>query len=199
MSAPNSLITAAGVSIGTLLLGIPIAIATIASANVYVPDIVLGTKDIDAGPSRTKTLTFGLLTAPTDAVLSAAYISIIASVLCAIGIALIHFFHNSKKGVTFGWATLCLAATNLLGQLGCLAAWVVLQQKENARVPDTGAVQYVDGKYQTDGKMFTKEAWACTMEAYFSEKEDWANKACDDLVSLCRGWLKTGSLMLTEL
>jgi hypothetical protein len=37
-----------------------------------------------------------------------------------------------------------------------------------------GVVCYVRGEYQTDGKLFTREAWACAMDKYFSKKEIWA-------------------------
>lgn len=86
MPTSQSLIATTGISIGILLLGIPIAVTTVTFAHVYVPKVALSMKEINIGPSGTKTLTFGPLSAPNDAVLSAAYISVISSVLCAAGI-----------------------------------------------------------------------------------------------------------------
>jgi len=48
-----------------------------------------------------------------------------------------------------------IAATNLLGQIAYLAAWGILQGKDDAKVPAEGVVQYSDGEYQTYGRLFT--------------------------------------------
>lgn len=185
MLASQSLVASACYPFGVLLLSIPIAVAIIQFAHVFVPEVVLRTKEIDIGPAGTKTLTFGPLSAPNDAALSAAYISIISSILCAIGLVLVRLVHGRKRGLIARRTTIGLAAANILGQIACIAAWAILQGKDDAKVPAEGVVQYVDGEYNTDGRILTKEAWACTMDKYFSEREDWAHKACANMVSRC--------------
>ncbi|KAF2689846.1 hypothetical protein K458DRAFT_426733 [Lentithecium fluviatile CBS 122367] len=159
--ASQSLGITAAFSIGVLLLGIPIAIVIISLENAFVPNV--------------------LLTAPNDAVLSAAYISLITSILCVIGLNLVQLLNANRKGKVFGWVTVGVAAVNIMGQSACLVAWGILQGKDNAKVPTKGAVQFVDGGYQTDGRLYTKEAWACTMDTYFSAKENWAPETCTNL------------------
>lgn len=166
----------------TLALTIAVPIAAIILESAHIPDVVLGTKAINAGPSGTKTLTFGLLTSPNDAVLAAAYISIAAGVICACGIAFVR--HIPRYSFVLGCVMITAALGNFLAQIGCTVCWAVWQGKRDGKTAAPGEVSYVDGNYETGGRLFTREAWACTMEKYFGEREgSWASKACSDLVS----------------
>ncbi|KAF1954931.1 hypothetical protein CC80DRAFT_493322 [Byssothecium circinans] len=172
----------AGISLFTLLFGVPIAVVAIHFTNVFVPSITLGTKQIDAGPSGPKTLTIGLIRSSDDAVLASSYISILSSLMVAAGMALVRHLRVRKGDSFVGWSVMGPAAVNLLGQIGCLVAWIILQEKDEAKIGSKDDVTFVDGIYGSSGRMFTREAWACTMKTFFGEKEGiWAIKACEDL------------------
>jgi hypothetical protein len=175
----------AGITILTVLLGFPTALATIYLTHAFVPSITLGTKQIDAGPSGPKTLTLGLLTSSDDAVLASAYISVLSSLAVASGIVLLRHLRLKKGDALIGWGVMGPAVGNFFGQVGCLVAWILMQGKSDAKVGREEDVTLVDGMYGSAGRMFTREAWACTMNSVFREKEgNWAEKACSHLV--CR-------------
>jgi hypothetical protein len=185
VKASNELLITAAVVISTLILGIPVAIGAILLDSTYVPDIALGSKSIDAGPSGPKTLTFGLQTGPDDAVLASAYISILTSILIAVSIIVLR--HASVLGRSGGCVATATAAANLLAQIGCAIAWGVLLMKDEAKhaMPEDITYDEKMEKYDTEGRMFTREAWACSMKALYDEREgEWAGKACESLVSL---------------
>ncbi|KAL5391693.1 hypothetical protein DPSP01_000987 [Paraphaeosphaeria sporulosa] len=184
VEAPNELLVTAAVVTSTLILGIPVAIGTIVLDNSYVPDIVLGSKSIDAGPSGSKTLSFGLQTSPDEAVLASAYISILASIVLAVSLIILR--HTNLLGRTAGWGAIASAAANLLAQIGCIAAWGILLMTDEAKHAQSVDLSYDERlqRYDTRGRMFTREAWACSMQALFREREGaWAGKACVNIVS----------------
>lgn len=170
-------------SVATLVLGLPVAIAAIAFESAWVPNIILGTKVINTGPGKTTTLKFDLLTGPNDAVSAGAYISIVSAILVTIGFVLVrHFTHKN----VYGWVIFGPALLNLLSQIGsCVAAYVFRNKYPVAT--STSDVQFVDGTYNTNGRLFTKESWACTMNDLYREREgNWADKACSDFVGQTR-------------
>ncbi|OAG02147.1 uncharacterized protein CC84DRAFT_1220504 [Paraphaeosphaeria sporulosa] len=184
VEAPNELLVSAAVVTSTLILGIPVAIGTIVLDNSYVPDIVLGSKSIDAGPSGSKTLSFGLQTSPDEAVLASAYISILASIVLAVSLIILR--HTNLLGRTAGWGAIASAAANLLAQIGCIAAWGILLMTDEAKHAQSVDLSYNERlqRYDTRGRMFTREAWACSMQALFREREGaWAGKACVNIKS----------------
>ena len=171
--------TTIAVSIAGLVLGIPVAVAAIVFEKVYMPDIVLGSKTINAGPNTTKTIDFSLLSGPNDAVMAAAYISIIASILFVVGLWLVR--HVSKHNI-WGWAMFGPAILNVFGQIACLA-YVFIVQGQHPEATSTEEVKFVDGRYDTNGKLYTREAWACMMDKLYNEREgEWAGKACSNMV-----------------
>ncbi|KAF2114644.1 hypothetical protein BDV96DRAFT_102131 [Lophiotrema nucula] len=161
-----------------LALGLPIPILAQIFSRVFVPAITLGSKTIKVGPNNsTKTISFGLLTGPVDAVIAASFISLISSVILigALGIVRHVSMHN-----VWGWGLVVPAVANLLGQVGALAYVFIVhgQHKEAGSVEE---VRFVDGRYDTNGTLYTTEAWACMMERFYASQEPWAKKSCSDL------------------
>lgn len=80
----------------------------------------------------------------------------------------------------------------MCGQVAILArVWI-----DHGRFKQAGSREEVpfveaEGRYDTDGKLYTREAWACMMERFYGERETWAGKACDSL--------KTGRIMTAPL
>lgn len=182
--ASNEVLITAAIVTSIVVLGIPVAIGTVVLDNTYVPDVVLGSKTIDAGPSGSKTLSFGLQTGMDDAVLASAYISIIASIFLAVFVVILR--HISGFGRTAGLGAIATAAANLLAQVGCVFAWGILLMKDEARHAQAGDIFYDEKRerYETSGRMFMREAWACSLDALYGEHEgEWAGKACGNLVS----------------
>ncbi|KAF2875785.1 hypothetical protein BDV95DRAFT_603188 [Massariosphaeria phaeospora] len=169
-----------GLCIAVLIFGLPVAAIAIFFEKVFVPNVVLGTKEIDIGPGGTKTITFDLMTGSEDAVFAGAYISIISSLLIAGGIVLVR--HISKHSV-WGWVAFGSASANVLGQIACVAAAFIF----HGRYPEatsTEQVRFEGGSYNTGGTLFTRESWACTMKNLYSDREGvWASKACTNLAT----------------
>ena len=83
-------------------------------------------------------------------------------------------------------AGIAVAVGNLVAQAKCAVAWDVLLAKDEVKHAEKGEIIWDGrrGRYDTGGRMFTREAWACSIKALFYErKSQWAGKACDDLVS----------------
>jgi hypothetical protein len=180
MMTTNSPVITIGLSAISLVLGLPVAVAAIIFNNNWVPDVTLGSKTINTGPGQTTTLRFGILTGPNDAVLASALISMASTPLFITGLVLIRHFtkHNASGWLAFGPALL-----NFLGQVACCAAAFMLNKKYPAAT-STDQIRYVDGHYSTGGQLYTKEAWSCSMNALYPDKEgSWANQACSRFVS----------------
>lgn len=177
------------VGAGALVLGIPVAVAALIFEKVYMPEVILGSKDIKAGIDTTKTINFGLLTGPNDAVTAGAYISIISSILFVTGLVIVRHFSSHN---IFGWALVFPALVDFLGNVGALA-YVFIVNGQHPEAKSADEVPLVNGKYETDGKLYTKQAWACMMDKFYSDREDWAGKACSDLVSRHRSIFFIGS------
>ncbi|KAH8723843.1 hypothetical protein GQ44DRAFT_619639 [Phaeosphaeriaceae sp. PMI808] len=157
-----------------LFLSLPISIATLALNGNHVPQFILRTTTINTVPGKTITLKFGLLTSPNDAICAGATISMISTALFGIAILMRHFtIHQSWQ-----WLALGASSSNLLGQVACSAAVFILKAKypvANSR----NDITYKDGMYDTSGKLYTREAWACSMDALYAHREsNWAGKAC---------------------
>ncbi|KAF2015222.1 hypothetical protein BU24DRAFT_449981 [Aaosphaeria arxii CBS 175.79] len=179
---PQPLVTAA-LSAGALVLGIPVAAAALVFEKTDMPNPVLGTKEIKTAPGETATITFNLLSGPQDAVMAGGYISIIASILLVAGIVISR--HVSRHNI-WGWAVIGPALLDLLGQIGILA-YVNIVKSQNPEAKSADEVTFANGKYDTQGKLYTREAWACMMDKFYPDRETWAEKACSDL--------KIGALM----
>jgi hypothetical protein len=180
MMTTNSPIITIGLSAISLVLGLPVAVAAIVFNSNWIPDVTLGSKTINTGPGQTTTLRFGILTGPNDAVLASALISMASTALFITALVLIRHFtkHNG-----FGWLAFGPALLNFLGQVSCSAAAFMLNKKYPAAT-STDQIRYVDGYYDTGGQLYTKEAWACSMNALYPEREgSWANQACSRFVS----------------
>lgn len=78
----------------------------------------------------------------------------------------------------------------MCGQVAILAR-VFIDHGKNKQAGSADEVPFVNGKYETDGKLYTREAWACMMDKFYADRETWANKACSDL--------KTGRIMTVPL
>jgi hypothetical protein len=180
MLAAYNPLTTAVLGGAALLLGLPIAVIAIIFEKVSVPDIVLGTKEIDLGPSGTKTLTFTLLTGPNDAVFAAAYISMISAVLLVAGLAVVR--HVARHNI-WGWLVFLPGLANVLGQIGC-CAYVFIANGQHPEAVSRNEIRYVDGKYDSNGKMYTKESWACSMKSLYLDQEPWSEKACSNFVRI---------------
>ncbi|KAH7117894.1 hypothetical protein B0J11DRAFT_493793 [Dendryphion nanum] len=183
---PRPLITAA-LCAGALILGIPVAVAALMFEMTDMPNPVLGSKEIKAGIDTTKTITFRLFSGPNDAVMAGAYISIICSLLLCIGFGVTR--HLSKHNI-WGWLIFLPGLANVCGQVAILAR-VFIDHGKNKQAGSADEVPFVNGKYETDGKLYTREAWACMMDKFYADRETWANKACSDL--------KTGRIMTVPL
>ncbi|KAJ4299672.1 hypothetical protein N0V90_004918 [Kalmusia sp. IMI 367209] len=85
----NDVIIAVTTIASILVLGISIASGTIRLDDTHVPDVFLGIKTIDAGPLGPQSLIFGLHTGIDDAVLTSAYLFIIASVVLTLHLAVL--------------------------------------------------------------------------------------------------------------
>jgi hypothetical protein len=178
MDSFNPLTTLA-ISAGSLALGIPVAVVAVTFEKVYMPNIILGSKEIKAGIDETKTINFSLLSGSNDAVISGAFISIISVLLFAGGLTIMR--HVSKHNI-WGWAMFGPALLNLLAQIGVLA-YVQISQGQHPEATSTDEIKYVNGSYNTNGKLYTREGWACSMEKLYHEREgEWATKACSNLV-----------------
>jgi len=178
MDKSNPLITL-GVSGLVLMLGIPVGAAAIIYEKVYVPNIILGTKEIKSGLNETKTLSFSLLSSANDAVIAGAFISIISAVLFSIGLTIVR--HFSRHNI-WGWSMVFPALLNFIGQIVILAL-VQTDKGKHPKATSTNEIRYVDGKYETDGKLYTREGWSCSMYDLYREREgSWAEKACSNLV-----------------
>lgn len=181
MEARSPMITIA-VSVAALVLGVPVAILAIMFNSNWIPHIILGSKTFSTGPGKTTTIDFGILTGPNDAVFAGALVAIASTLLFIIGLLLIRHFtrHNG-----FGWFVFGSALVNLLSQIGCCAAVYIFKNKYPVAI-STDQIRYVDGQYTTGGNLYTKEAWACSMNALYANREgDWADRACSRFVSRC--------------
>ncbi|KAF2474902.1 uncharacterized protein BDR25DRAFT_280536 [Lindgomyces ingoldianus] len=166
----------------TLLLGMPFAIVTIVLQNPKMPNIVLGTKTIDAGPSGTKTVKIGLLTGPNDANLAGAYIAIGATAITTLAL---WRFRGSSRDLylkIWGWSLLGTGLANLVGQFACLV-YIFIVSSQYPQAKSTDEVPRLDnGQYDAQGKVYSKESWACMMNKLYPQYEgSWAGKACDDM------------------
>lgn len=91
--------------------------------------------------------------------------------------------HLSKHNI-FGWLVFLPGLANVCGQVAILArVWI-----DHGRYKQAGSREEVpfvesEGRYDTNGKLYTREAWACMMERFYGERETWADKACSSLVS----------------
>ncbi|KAL6704435.1 hypothetical protein ACN47E_008179 [Coniothyrium glycines] len=165
------------ISATILITTVPFAIAAIALEAAWVPDIILASKVINTGPGQTTTLEFNLLTSPNDAVLAASYMSLVLSIFFVIILICVRHF---ATGRLWNWFVLTPAVVNLLTQIGCCAAAYIFKSKYPT-ANSVNQVRYIDGKYDSDGHLYTKEGWACTMNTFYAEQEgEWANKACEN-------------------
>ncbi|KAH3950215.1 hypothetical protein HBI56_007830 [Parastagonospora nodorum] len=138
------------ISVISIILGLPVAVATLLFNQNWVPKVILGSKTINTGLGKTTTIDFGILTGPNDAIL-----------------------HNA-----FGWLAFGPALLNILSQVGCCVA-VFIFNNRNPAATSRDQIRYANGKYSTGGTLYTKEAWSCSMNALYPEKEGhWANQAC---------------------
>src|SRR4051812_22811815 len=114
-------------SASALILGIPVATAALLLEKVYMPEIVLGSKTINIGPNKDqKTITFDLISGPNDAVIAAAYISNISSLLFLVGLVFVrHMSHINA----FGWVVVGPSLVSVLGNIGCCLAAFILSKK----------------------------------------------------------------------
>jgi hypothetical protein len=170
------------ISAGALVLGIPLAIAALRLAQTDVSDITLGQKEIKAGPNgETKTITFGLLTGVTDAIVAGSYISIISSLVFVVGLVVLR--HFSQHNI-LGWMLVFPALVNLFGNVGCMGYAFVQNGKEKmASSAEEVPRNPTTGTYDTGGKLYTREAWACMMDRFYHDQEgEWAESACSGLV-----------------
>jgi hypothetical protein len=178
---PPRLPVTAGIVVAALILGIPAAAAAIMFTKVDMPNIILGEKEIKAGLNgATKTVSWSLLSGPQDAIIAGAFISIICSLLFSIGAVVVR--HVSQHNI-FGWAMVFPALASFAANVGIMA-YVFVESGKHKETDNRDDIKYVDGKYETNGKVFTREAWACMMDKWFKEREgEWAEKACNDMVS----------------
>jgi hypothetical protein len=164
----------------SLILGLPVAVAAIIFDSNWTPNITLGSKTINTGPGQTTTLRFGILTGPNDAVLASAIISMSATALFITGLVLVR--HFTKRNVSL-WLAFGPALLNILGQVACCAAAFVLNNMYPVAT-STNQIRYVDGHYDTGGQLYTKEAWSCSMNTLYPDREgSWAKQACSRFVS----------------
>jgi hypothetical protein len=142
----------------------------------------MGEKEIKAGLNgATKTVSWSLKSGPQDATITAGFISIICSLLFSVGVVVVR--HVSQHNI-FGWAMVFPAFTSFVANVGIMA-YVFVESGKHKEAENQDEVKYVDGKYETGGKVFTRGAWACMMDKWFKEREgEWAEKACKDMVSL---------------
>lgn len=175
----DSPVVTAVISIVAVLLNIPISIAIFQYERTFVPKVILGRKEIDTGPGQTTTLEFDLLTGPNDVVQAGAYISIITALAFVIGLVVLRHF---KTHFSMGWLVLGAAFSNLLGQIACCAAAFIFRASDE-RPTSSDHIKFENGMYDTDGRLFTKEAWSCAMKDFYAEREGgWAFKACSNFV-----------------
>jgi hypothetical protein len=171
----------------SIILGLPVAVATLFFNHNWVPKVMLRSKTINTGLGKTTTINFGILTGPNDAILAAALISIASTALIIIGLVLTRHFtkHNA-----FGWLVFGPALLNILGQVGCCVA-VFIFSNRNPVATSRDQIRYANGKYSTGGTLYTKEAWSCSMNALYPDKEGhWANQACSRFVSRAQRSMK---------
>lgn len=167
----------------SMILGFPVEVTTLFFNNNWVPKVILGSKTINTGLGKTTTIDFGILTGPNDAILAAALISIASTALFIIGLVSTRHFtkHNA-----FGWLVFGPALLNILSQVGCCVAVFIFNNK-NPVAASRDQIRYANGKYSTGGILYRKEAWSCSMNALYPEKEGhWANQACSRFVSWAR-------------
>jgi hypothetical protein len=178
MIAANNPITTVVLGGAALTLGLPIAGIAIILEKIIMPDIVLGNKEIDIGPGGTKTVTFSLLSGPNDAVFAAAYISVIATIFTVGGLIMVrHFTRHS----IWGWLVFLPALSNVLGQIGC-CTYVFIVNGQYPEAVSRNEIGYVDGHYNTNGNMYSRESWACSMKSLYLDQEGWSDKACSNFV-----------------
>jgi hypothetical protein len=132
-------------------------------------------------------------------VISGASISIISVLLFAGGLTIVR--HVSRHNI-WGWAMFGPALLNVLAQIGVLA-YVQIVQGQHPEATSTDEIKYVNGSYDTDGKLYTREGWACSMDKLYHEREgDWATKACSNLVRIDNSFsyfkIAAGRLICTE-
>lgn len=179
MTAPLNPIITVACTVAALALGVPAAVVAIIFNSNWVPNVILGSKTIDTGPGKTTTINFGVLTGPNDAIFAGALIAIASTLLFIIGLILIRHFtkHNG-----FGWLVFGPAFVNLLSQIGCCAAVYMFKNKYPVAT-STDQIRLIGGRYDTGGTLYTKEAWACSMNALYSDREgEWADRACSRFV-----------------
>ncbi|KAH7406506.1 hypothetical protein DE146DRAFT_395790 [Phaeosphaeria sp. MPI-PUGE-AT-0046c] len=168
-------ITTIAFSVAVLILGVPAAVIAIVFNSNWIPHVILDSKTFSTGPGKTTTINFGILTGPNDAVFAGAVVAIASSLTFILGLILIRHFtkHNG-----FGWLVFGPALVNLLSQIGCCSAVYIFKNKYPVAT-STDQIRHIDGQYSTGGNLYTKEAWACSMEALYADREgDWANRAC---------------------
>jgi hypothetical protein len=178
MLATYNPLTTVVLSGAALLLGLPVAVMAIIFEKVTMPDIVLGNKEIDIGPKGTKTITWNLLSGPNDAVFAAAYISMISALLLVGGLTVVR--HVGRHNI-WGWLVFLPGLANVLGQIGC-CAYVFVVSSQHPEAISRNELKYVNGNYDANGKIYTRESWACSMKAFYQDQEPWSDKACSSFV-----------------
>jgi hypothetical protein len=188
----NDWITTIVLSVGSLVLGLPFAIAATVLNSNWVPHIILDSKTINTGPGKTTKLEFGLLTGPNDTIYAGAYVFIASTALFIIGFVL---FRHSIKHNSFGWLAFGPALLNLLSQIGCCAAAYIFTNKYPVAT-STNQIRYDNGTYDTGGALYTREAWACSLNALYAEREGaWADGACSRFVRIYLILMATGLMI----
>ena len=182
MATKPHVLTTLAIASTLLLLGLPTAITTLILDGAPIPSVVLGTKTIDAGPNKpAQTLSFGLRTGPNDAVRASAYLSILTATALSLAVAALR--HVLWRKHVWAYIALAGALGNLVAQVACVVAWGVLVGSRDAALASAGEIVRAEGRdggYEVSGeRLFTRESWACSLK----EREGWAAKACDDLVS----------------
>ncbi|PSN75213.1 hypothetical protein BS50DRAFT_34784 [Corynespora cassiicola Philippines] len=169
--------TTLAIALACLVLGIPVAGVAINLESTFMPEVPIGARELDS-PDGIETLKFDLINGPHIAIFAAAFMTIAAATITMLGSVILR--HVSKENVPVGIASFGFAVINQVAQLVILALVYILNSVHPVSA-NPNDVRFVDGKYETNGKEFTRETWACTMKTLFRDTEGtWAINACSE-------------------
>ncbi|KAF2791684.1 hypothetical protein K505DRAFT_248398 [Melanomma pulvis-pyrius CBS 109.77] len=118
-----------------------------------------------------------ILNGPHLALFAGAFISIASAVIVMLGsVALRHF---ALGNVVVAIVTFGTSAVNAVAQLIMLGI-IYVSVATHPESKSLNDVRFVDGKFDTNGRQFTHETWACMMGNLYLTQEPWSTNACSE-------------------
>ncbi|KAF2019149.1 hypothetical protein BU24DRAFT_405857 [Aaosphaeria arxii CBS 175.79] len=156
--------TTLAIIVACLVCGVPVAGTQLSLEITFFPDVPL--KDSEA-----------IINGPHIGMFAAVALSLICSIIVAAGSTILR--HVSPNNGPVGITTLAAGVFNFAAQLIILALAYITNGLNPVRY-SINDFRFVNGVYDTNGKQFTRETFACTMEKFHLDREPWSRNACSE-------------------